>query len=52
MTIDKGRLIDQWHCDPINEAKKNRCRVRAAIEILTPTNIPEGIESPSLEKAA
>lgn len=42
MTIDKGRLIDQWHCDPINEAKKNKCRVQGAIEITTPTNIPEG----------
>ena len=42
MTIDKGRLIDQWHCEPINIAKKNKCRVECAIEIITATNIPDG----------
>ena len=42
MTIDKGRLIDQWHCEPIEVAKKNKCRVECAIEINTPTNIPDG----------
>tara|TARA_R110000765_G_scaffold421642_1_gene527948 strand:- start:49 stop:798 length:750 start_codon:yes stop_codon:yes gene_type:complete len=52
MTIDKGRLIDQWHCDPVNEAKKNRCRVKGAIEILTPTNIPEGKISGTRTKEA
>ena len=52
MAIDKGRLIDQWHCDPVNEAKKNRCRVKGAIEILTPTNIPEGKISGTRTKEA
>lgn len=42
MVIDKGRLIDQWHCEPVIEAKKNRCKVTRVYEVISDVNIPEG----------
>tara|TARA_R110000796_G_scaffold215426_1_gene331422 strand:+ start:1200 stop:1952 length:753 start_codon:yes stop_codon:yes gene_type:complete len=49
MAINKGRLIDQWHCEPIAKAKKSRCRVEGVIEI---TNAPKTLEAiPSTEQS-
>ena len=42
MTISKGRLIDQWHCQPIETAKKNRCKIVSVVEIVNAPDIPEG----------
>jgi hypothetical protein len=42
MVINKGRLIDQWHCEPVETAKKNRCKVATVYEVTSDVNIPEG----------
>ena len=42
MVIDKGRLIDQWHCEPVETAKKNRCKVATVYEVTSGADIPEG----------
>ena len=42
MVIDKGRLIDQWHCEPVETAKKNRCRIANVYEVTSCVDIPEG----------
>jgi hypothetical protein len=42
MVINKGRLIDQWHCEPVETAKKNRCKVMNVYEVVSDVDIPEG----------
>ena len=43
MTLYRGELIDQWHHQPVGEAKKNRCKIESVIQITNPKPLLDGL---------